>query len=297
MKVVTAVVLMYAAYCAALFFLQRQILFPVNLVPAGSRHEVSGITVESIWTGDDHEKVEHWLLPPAPGTSEGPAALIIFCHGNAEIKEYGLVEMLPFTRLGMAVLLVEYPGYGGSPGNPTQASITQTLTAAYDAVTQRPDIDAGRVVLFGRSLGGAAVCQLADRRDTAAMILVSTFTGVTAFTRRYLVPDFLVRDPFDSLAVVKTYPHPILIIHGRTDEIIPVDHGIALSQASLQAEMIVYESGHNDLPPDRRVWFSDITRFLRKSNIIESAGMEKKTRNAAPIPGISGIIQTGLMTP
>ncbi len=269
MKVVTAVVLVYAAYCAALFFLQRQILFPVNLVSAGSRPDISEITVESLWTSDDHEKIEHWLLPPAPGTSERPAALIIYCHGNAEIKEYGLLEMLPFTRLGMAVLLVEYPGYGGSSGTPTQASITRTLTAAYDAVTQRPDIDAGRVVLFGRSLGGAAVCQLADRRDTAAMILVSTFTGVTAFTRRYLIPDFLVRDPFDSLSVVKTYPRPILILHGRTDEIVPIDHGMALSRASLQAEMAVYACGHNDMPPDRRVWEADITKFLRKSNIIE----------------------------
>jgi uncharacterized protein len=270
MKVVTAVVLMYAAYCAALFSFQRQVLFPSNLVPAASRPEISGITVESIWTGSGHGNIEHWLLPPAPGTSDGSAALIIFCHGNAEIKEYGLMEMLPFTRLGMAVLLVEYPGYGGSPGNPTQASITQTLTAAYDAVTQRPDIDAGRVVLFGRSLGGAAACQLADRRDTAAMILVSTFTSVTAFTRRYLIPDFLVRDPFDSLSVVKTYLHPILILHGRTDDIVPIDHGITLSRAAPQAEIVVYDSGHNDLPPDRRVWFADITRFLRKHNLIDS---------------------------
>lgn len=268
MKFVTAAVVMYAVYCAALFLMQRQILFPVNLIPARPQPVVSGITIESIWTETDQARVEHWLLPPAPGTSEGPAPLIIFCHGNAEIKDDGLLEMLPFTRLGMAVLLMEYPGYGTSSGSPSQASITQTLMAAYDAVIQRPDIDAGRIVLFGRSLGGAAACQLAAHRETAAMILVSTFTGVKSFTRKYLVPDLLVRDPFDSLSVVGDYRRPILVIHGRHDDIVPVDHGLALSQATPKATLILYECGHNDLPPDRHVWFADITRFLRENGII-----------------------------
>ncbi len=269
MKFVTAAVVIYAVYCAALFFIQRQILFPVNLVPARSRSVISGVNIENIWTEANQERVEHWLLPPAPGTTDGPAPLIIFCHGNAEIKDDGLLEMLPFTRLGMAVLLAEYPGYGNSSGSPSQASITSTLMAAYDAVVQRPEIDAGRVVLFGRSLGGAAVCQLASRRDTAAMILVSTFTGVTSFTRRYLVPDLLVRDPFDSLLAVRDYHNPIMVIHGRHDDIVSVDHGISLSRAAPQATLILYDCGHNDLPPDRQVWFSDITKFLRENGITQ----------------------------
>jgi uncharacterized protein len=268
MKFVTAVVVMYAVYCTALFFMQRQILFPVNLVPARSRPVISGVTIESIWTEANQARVEHWLLPPAPQTTDGPAPLIIFCHGNAEIKDDGLLEMLPFTRLGMAVLLAEYPGYGDSSGSPSQASITQTLTAAYDAVTRKPEIDAGRVVLFGRSLGGAAACQLASDRDTAAMILVSTFTGVTPFTRRYLVPDILVRDPFDSLSIVRNYSNPILVIHGRHDDIVPVDHGISLSRTAPRATLVLYDCGHNDLPPDRQVWFTDIMKFLRENGII-----------------------------
>lgn len=268
MKFVTTAVVMYAVYCAALFFMQRQILFPVNLVPARSRPAISGVTIESIWTEANQARVEHWLLTPSKEKFDGPAPLIIFCHGNAEIKDDGLPEMLIFTRLGMAVLLAEYPGYGNSSGSPSQASITRTLTAAYDAVIQRPDIDADRIVLFGRSLGGAAVCQLAAHRDASAMILVSTFTSVTSFTRRYLVPDILVRDPFDSLSVVRDYRNPILVIHGRQDDIVPVEHGKVLSQTALRATLILYDCGHNDLPPDRQVWFSDITKFLRENGII-----------------------------
>jgi len=97
---------------------------------------------------------------------------------------------------------------------------------------------------------------------------MSTFTSARSFAKRFLVPPFLVRDPFDNLSVVKSYPGPVLIMHGQHDEIIPFSHGRALYSAAQNGKMIVYDAGHNDCPPDWNVFRRDVEGFLRDIGLI-----------------------------
>lgn len=165
-------------------------------------------------------------------------------------------------------MLVEYPGYGRSGGRPSQKSITAAFVAAYDAVISREDVDPSKIILFGRSVGGGAVCALAHHRPSAALILVSTFTSIQAMAAKFLTPKFLVRDPFDNLEVVQGYEGPILVIHGRNDRIIPFAHGNRLHRAAKNSQLITYESGHNDCPPDMDQFWQDIELFLTDHKII-----------------------------
>ncbi len=258
----------YIAYCGLLFLLQRQIMFPRGMIPqpAPSVHKIPGL--EKIWLETESGKVESWLLPPVSGSGAGPAPAVIFGHGNGELIDFWPDDLKGFTRLGIAVLLVEYPGYGRSAGSPSQQSITETFVAAYEALTSRKDIDSSRIVLFGRSLGGGAVCALSVKRPSAALILMSTFTSARSFAKRYLAPSFLVRDPLDNLSAVEKYKGPILIMHGRHDTVIPFSHATALHKAAGLGKLIAYEAGHNDCPPDWKVFWQDIEVFLRDSRII-----------------------------
>src|SRR6202008_4301022 len=129
-------------------------------------------------------------------------------------------------------LLLEYPGYGRSTGVTTQQSITAASLAAYDWATQQSGIDPKRIIAYGRSLGGGAACALATQRAVAALILESTFTSVRPFAWRFRAPGFLVRDPFDNLAVVRAFKKPLLVLHGTRDEVIPVEHGRELAAAA-----------------------------------------------------------------
>ena len=173
-----------------------------------------------------------------------------------------------FPAMGVGLLLVEYPGYGRSAGSPSQESISETFTRAYDTLAARPDVDPTRIAFFGRSLGGGAVCDLAAKRPAAALILMSSFTSVRSFAIRYLAPSFLIRDPFDNLAAVRNYPGPVLVIHGDSDEVVPFSHGQALHAAARNGKMIVYPAGHNDCPPDWAVFWRDIENFLRAEGIL-----------------------------
>ena len=261
-------VILYLAYCGLLFVLQRQIMFPRYQIPQPVQTEQKIGGLEKIWLAVDNAKVEAWFLPPVDTPAKTPAPAVIFGHGNGELIDFWPDELERFTRLGIAVLLVEYPGYGRSTGMPSEKSITRTFVAAYDSLTSRKDIDPARIIFFGRSLGGGAVCALARHRPSAAMMLMSTFTSAKSLAKKFLVPPFLVRDPFDNLAVVKSYPGPVLIIHGRHDSIIPFSHGKALHEAAKQGEMIAYNAGHNDCPPDWNVFWQDVEGFLRKNGLI-----------------------------
>ena len=270
MKYISWLLLLYLAYCGLLYFFQRQILFPHRMVPQPlkSDHQIAGL--QKFWLNTGFGKVEAWFLPPTSGLPAAPAPAVIFGHGNGETIDFWPEKLEGFTRLGIALLLVEYPGYGSSAGSPSQDSIVQTFVAAYDDLVSRKDIDSSRIIFFGRSLGGGAVCALAQRRSSAALILMSTFTSVRSFAKQFLLPSFLVRDPFDNLSVIKNYPGSVLILHGRSDEVIPFTHGQKLHKSVQNGKMIAYEAGHNDCPPDWKIFWRDVEGFLNDIGLIRN---------------------------
>ena len=267
-KIISWATFIYLIYCGLLFLLQRQMMFPRYMidVPPYNNH-VSGI--ERIWIDTGGSKVESWFMPPNQDPRKKPFPVVIFAHGNGELIDFWPDELQQFNQLGIGVLLVEYPGYGRSKGAPSQKSITETFTKAYDILIARKDIDPSRIILFGRSLGGGAVCVLAGKRPSAALILMSTFTSARSFAPKYLAPSFLVRDSFDNLAVVATYPGPVLVIHGKFDEVIPFSHGNTLYKAAMQGKLITYDSGHNDCPPSWDIFWRDMASFLNEWNFVD----------------------------
>jgi pimeloyl-ACP methyl ester carboxylesterase len=268
LKYTLIILIIYAGYCSFIFLMQRQMMFPRGLIPtpSGSAPKIPGI--EQIWLDTGFGKVEAWFLPPESNAARHPSPVVIFGHGNAELIDFWPDELNTFTSFGMGLLLVEYPGYGRSAGKPSQESITQIFVAAYDMLAKRKEIDPSRILLFGRSLGGGAVCALAAKRPTRALILMSTFTSVRSFAGRYLVPKFLVRDPFDNIEVVRSYKGPILILHGKNDGVIPYSHGVKLHAAAPHSSFITYDAGHNDCPPKWPVFWKDIESFLVNNKII-----------------------------
>ena len=265
-KVIAWAAAIYLVYCTLLFLLQRQMMFPrymIDVPPPSSRAS----EIETIWIDTGRHKVETWFMPPNVDLHKKSFPVVIFAHGNGEVIDFWPHELQNLNRLGIGVLLVEYPGYGRSKGAPSQESITETFIKAYDIMAARNDIDPSKIILFGRSLGGGAVCALADKRPSAALILMSTFTSARSFASKYLAPSFLVRDPFDNLSVVGRYPGPVLVVHGKSDEVIPYSHGSALHKAARQGKMITYDSGHNDCPPRWDIFWGDVASFLNEWNL------------------------------
>lgn len=254
----------YAAYAGLLFALQRSVLFPGRRGDGDPPSPEPPPGVQGVWLATPAGRVEAWFVPgPA---ARGPAFL--FAHGNAERIDDWPMSMSGAASLGASLLMVEYPGYGRSEGEPSEASIRAAMIAAYDWLRARPEVDGQRIVGFGRSLGTGAVCTLVGQRPLAALVLQSGFTSVRAFARERFVPGFLVRDPFDNAAAVARYEGPVLVIHGDHDDVIPYAHGRALAAAARHAKLITYDAAHNDCPPDLAVMWRDIGDFLGEHRLL-----------------------------
>lgn len=249
------------AYLSLLFLVQRSLLFPVP----------------SRITGADNGRAETVQLVTAAGdipalflalrAANGPAPLVIFMHGNAELASDWLPVFEDVPDWGAAVLLVEYPGYGGSPGAPSESSIVDVVHAAYDWAASDKRIDSTRIVAYGRSLGGGAAARLAADRKVAALILESSFTSVADFAAKLLAPGFLVRDRFDNRAALASYRGPLLVIHGTHDTIVPFAQGQALSMLVPGARFHEIDCGHNDCSREWRV----IRAFLTDAGVLPRA--------------------------
>jgi fermentation-respiration switch protein FrsA (DUF1100 family) len=252
--------LLAGVYFATLLVVQRRLLFPRPSIDGALPRPRDAVQV---WLDAAGGRIEAWYLPPS-GTSSRPSPVLLFFHGNGELIDFWADDFGEPRSWGMGVLLVEYPGYGRSDGFPAQATITEAALAAYDWMSTEPRIDRERVVLHGRSLGGGAAAIVAANRSSAALVLESTFTSVRSFAHRFLAPEFLIRDPFDTLSVVQKYPGPVLVVHGDRDELIPPSHAEALARASRRSQLHLVPGGHNDCP---RPW-ELLRKFLTEHEIL-----------------------------
>lgn len=246
----------YGCYALVLFFSQRSIIYPGRSISAPS-HGALPADATQLWL---HKNTEAWFLPPLAGT--GPRPALMFFHGNGEIIDFLPGQVEQFRRWGCGVMLVEYPGYGRSVGNPGEGPIMAAAVAAYDALLQRRDVDPRRVTAFGRSLGCGVACGLSLQRPLAGLILQAPFTSLRDFAPQFLVPRFLIRDRFDNRQALRVYKGPVLILHGIRDDIIPIAHGRELARTAPAAELVEMNCAHNDCPPDDHQFYGITRRFM-----------------------------------
>jgi fermentation-respiration switch protein FrsA (DUF1100 family) len=216
--------------------------------------------------------VEAWFIPALGATAVHPAPVIVFCHGNHQIIDEIDDHVAGYLALGCSVLLPEYRGYGRSGGDPSQDAIGHDTTLFYDLMAARPEVDPARIVFHGYSLGGAVAADLARRRKPAALILESTFTRTAYFPLSHGMPpflEFMVRNPFRTDEVVTQLDRPILILHGRTDEIVGVDQGRKLHQLAKDATYVELDGGHHLLDGGMRDnYWAKIKSFLQEHAIL-----------------------------
>lgn len=172
---------------------------------------------------------------------------ILYSHGNAE--DLGdvrpVLELL--RRAGFSVFAYDYPGYGTSSGRPSEQSAYRAEDAAYDYLIKQLNVPANHIIAYGRSLGGAVAIDLAARKPVAGLIAESTFvSGFRVLTRIPLFPF----DTFRSLDKIKRVTCPVLVIHGRSDEVISFWHGERLFHEANEPKMSLWVDGaaHNDVP-------------------------------------------------
>jgi pimeloyl-ACP methyl ester carboxylesterase len=258
----------YLTAAVVLFVIQRSIFYPREHLPTQTpeihrqnaevtRHKVDGGEAIAIW------------MPSEKLDASGKAPLMLYFHGNGSAAQYVWPMLEPYRQMGMHILVVEYPGYAGVAGEPTQETLVQNAVFWREKIAAREDVDTSRIVYFGTSLGGGVACALAATHPPKAFILRSTFSSMREMASTRLMPGFLVRDPYESLQVLNTLPEvPVLLTHGTKDLLIPLSHAKRIAASRENIEFYTYPCGHNDCPRDSAEVRAQRRDFLIKHGIL-----------------------------
>jgi pimeloyl-ACP methyl ester carboxylesterase len=170
---------------------------------------------------------------------------LLFSHGNAEDIGYDLPFLEAIRDAGFAVFAYDYQGYGTSEGKPSEGHLYEDSQAAYNYLINDLHVPPVRIIAWGRSLGAAAAVDLASRRPVAGLIMESAFTSAFRVLTRIPLPF----DKFSNLTKIRNVRCPVLVIHGKRDEIISFHHGQKLFAAANEPKMCfwVENAGHNDI--------------------------------------------------
>jgi fermentation-respiration switch protein FrsA (DUF1100 family) len=250
MGIVAAVAGVYLVMLLVLWSLQERITFPAPRSPLPDPAKTIGYGERVELLMHDGTRLLGWFLPPLRRPSPPSAALLWF-YGNGETIAAIWPIIREFRPPHAALLVVDYPGYGGSGGRTTEAGIYEAADLAYDALTQRPDVDPRRIYVYGRSLGSAVATHTAATHAVAGLILESAFTSARAMAARHykIFPRALVRLRLDNLDRITKISCPMLIFHGNADALVPIEMGKELAAAAGGGPVefvIIDRSGHND---------------------------------------------------
>jgi fermentation-respiration switch protein FrsA (DUF1100 family) len=243
---VATLVCAYGGIVSALFLGQRRLLFrPDPARPELGELALLGVREVALTTRDGLTLLS-WYRPPQPDRP-----VVLYLHGNGGHIGYRAERVRRLAAAGCGALMLEYRGYGGNPGAPSERGFYADADAAMAFLDGR-GIAPQRVVVWGESLGSAVAVYLAARRRLAAVVLEAPFTSVAAVARRHypFVPtSTLVRDRFDALSRIDRVDSPLLVLHGGRDAIVPIRFGLALLARAPGPKEGWFEprAGHQDL--------------------------------------------------
>jgi len=223
-----------------------------------------GISGEEVFfTTEDGVRIHAFYLPAA-----GANRALLFLHGNAGNASHRLPNAAELVQLGCSVLVIDYRGYGLSEGRATETGVYADARAGLAHLVEQRGFSESRVIVFGRSLGGAVAVDLAQDRALAGVILESTFPSVADIVSNGpggALLGALAGRRFESAAKIGQMRAPLLYFHGDRDEVIRYELGRRLFDIAPEPKTFetIHGAGHNDLTQvGGRPYFERIREFL-----------------------------------
>ena len=246
MRVVAVLVALAVVLLALAWTFQGRLIYLPSVAPLVPPATVlDGGSAVALHTEDGLD-LTAWYAP-ATGSNRGTTVLVL--PGNAGSR----FDRVPLARAlcheGFDVLLVDYRGYGGNPGVPTEEGLASDARAAHRYLVDERGVPPARLVVFGESLGTGVAARLARERPVGGLVLRSPFTAladVAAVHYPLLPARWLLRDRFPVRKHVAAVTVPVVVVAGDADEIVPPEQSRAVAEAARAVYLEVPGAGHND---------------------------------------------------
>ncbi|MEQ9399959.1 MAG: hypothetical protein RJQ04_12430 [Longimicrobiales bacterium] len=215
-------------------------------------HPSSGLPWDTVRVAPTSGPSVFLLAVQAPeAASEAP--WVLYFHGNGErLGSPGSMGRYRLLReIGLNVLAVEYRGYGmaESAGAPSEEGLHRDALVAWRHLTQDRGVDAGRILIYGWSLGSGVAVRLASTVDPAGLVTEAAFTSVPDAARTlvpFLPVGLLMRNRFENLEKASAVTVPWLLFHGRGDRQVPFAHAGRLAARAAHPVVVPLDAGHDD---------------------------------------------------
>lgn len=255
-----AVAVGWLALVALAAVFQRQLIYLPDTSTPAPPDDVEPVELLT----EDGLELTAWFLTPSR-----PVATILVTPGNAGNRELRLPLARGLVRRGHAVLLLDYRGFGGNPGSPSEEGLLTDARAARDHLERRDGPGTQQLVHLGESIGTGVAAALAAERPPAALVLRSPF-GELADVGRDVYPFLpvrtVLRERFPVLEHLDGYDGPTLVVAGDADTIVATRHARRVAEASDAELVLVPGADHNDralLDGDR--YLDAVDRFVREA--------------------------------
>jgi dipeptidyl aminopeptidase/acylaminoacyl peptidase len=230
---------------------QRRLVFNPTIKREVERPRSSGHRTRSIvLRAKDGTKLSGWLMTPRQ--LGGPHPGVVYFGGRSEevswvARDAG--KLFP----GMAVLAVNYRGYGDSQGDPAEQHMVEDGRMLYDWLAERGHIDPKRIAIVGRSLGSGVAVQVAMERPANSVVLITPYDSILAIAKRRFrtMPiEYVLRHRFESVKYASALTAPTYVLRAASDDIVPHSHTdlLVAKLGKLHADEIVPESDHLNIP-------------------------------------------------
>ncbi len=244
---VGAVALVVAVLVLALAWaFQRRLVYLPSGAPTAAAEQVLDGGSAVVLRTDDGLDLTAWYAPP---TARPTGATVLVLPGNAGNRAVRAPLARAIAATGSAVLLLDYRGYGGNPGSPTEDGLAADARAAHAHLVDERGVDPARLVLFGESLGGGVATRLALERPVGGLVLRSPFTSLAdmaAVHYPFLPGALLLRDRFPVRDAIGAVAAPVVVVAGPDDATVPFTQSAAVADAAGAALVEVPGVGHND---------------------------------------------------
>jgi uncharacterized protein len=228
---------------------QRRLIYLPSSGPVPEAHEVIGGARDVTLRTSDGLELGAWFVPARAADND---FAVLVANGNAGDRSLRAPLAEALAEEGFAVLLFDYRGYGGNPGQPSEEGLARDAIAAYRFLTEGEGIPRERLLYFGESLGAAVLTALATEHPPAGLVLRSPFTDLAAVGRvhyPFLPVGAMLWDRYPVVEQLRGVTVPTTIVYGTQDSIVPPAQSRAVAEAAAgpTTTLEIEGAGHNDL--------------------------------------------------
>ncbi len=248
----------YVGLTAMIYLAQRSLMYFPDTSHTTPAEAGLPQAAEVPLTASDGVQIRVWHVAPQPGKP-----VILYFHGNGGSLKYRVERFHRLIDAGIGLVALEYRGYGGLPGSPSEQGLIRDAEAAYAYAAAHYPVQ--QIVVWGESLGSGVAVALAAEKPVGRVILEAPFTSALAIAEHrywYLPVRLLMKDQFRSDRRIGKVTAPLLVLHGVHDHVVPYAMGERLFELANKPKHIVrfLDGGHEDL--DKNGALDAVARFL-----------------------------------